>query len=1134
MTTLVLQPEQRINIFAPPSEQPGATDTELLLPRAGATHSDPCCLWTLPSGEGCKGYLAPLHGMRSSLDVRSRKVTIGVLKFHVLDKKTGSGNAARWFSQYFSADNGEQRLLGCLVRAYERLGTGCEWEPYFVGRIYRATKVSLLEYEVEVREINENLDRPVFVGRPHASVDYAELASLMPWHLVNRYHNLSGHGGLPCTKMAPAGAHLCRIQLPTSAPMDQWCIVGLALGERSTGLAPSTFQNFGVYAYAKDNVRVRCTVGATTGEFWLRSLFCRADKFHAVAMQASVAEVDPTDPYYLPWASLGATGTAMEVEFFAVDRLRGQQGLLVDWVHPVRMMRDLVDGYYGQLSPTGAPTWHVPRDTSVGSIWDTLEADTSFPLASFVITRAAKTAEPKLNDWMEKHLCKPFGLAYKIDGSGLFTPIDVRRGAAVVALPTITDDDLVSDIAGEGFEQSVGTAITQADVLYYGDHELPANTPSIDEATFPDHPPALLKAVEHLGRAFDQLAEVDVGHRPFEIDAIGLRYSPDLVSLSGTAYQEAIDRVATALAGDFIALYGRGGLEVQLLCRRTAIAQGTTVGDRRFLEVSGLLNPESLLYDDGVLLGRCIERAEDEAHIRLGFLIEGTSDVALAPTLGALALGTPVALGQTVDLPVTPNAQSEPVEIWIAITDTATAVIPVEADGRWQLIAQGITTAQTYNIRPLPENARIWARARTNPAYRGQKKQASAWVYPTAPGYVDTTAGTPVSGVTVSQITATTAEVTWSGGGDNQLARVYRRLGASTAGPWLDSELMSESLQPPRRYVTFGMAPSTQYTVAVAVLDPVHGAFNPVGTATFTTTASVTQCPRPAGILTVPGTSILVRVFSADISLDIEVERAPDSGGSPDLLTSELFVIPRHGDYLDPLPSDKSVWWYRARHIATAAGLLPSDWTGWVSGIADTKWIGPPPTTDPNDPTLDPGRPSPGNPILAPALPSFTVAQSSAAGVGTLTLTVHDPQLRVTAVEFQTFDGTTTSAWIPDASIPYGTTVPYTVQVVSVIRWRVLGYDANSQLVTLGSGEAYFGGNAVLALDDLLDVDAPAPSHGDALVYNSITGNWEAGGVAGAPSGAFVVLPLTTVVGGVPEHVWDANDSLIPTIVPVN
>ena len=30
-----------------------------------------------------------------------------------------------------------------------------------------------------------------------------------------------------------------------------------------------------------------------------------------------------------------------------------------------------------------------------------------------------------------------------------------------------------------------------------------------------------------------------------------------------------------------------------------------------------------------------------------------------------------------------------------------------------------------------------------------------------------------------------------------------------------------------------------------------------------------------------------------------------------------------------------------------------------------------------------------------------------------------------------------------------------------------------------------------------------------------------------------VWLPLTTVVGGVPELVWDADDSLIPTSVPV-
>ena len=39
---------------------------------------------------------------------------------------------------------------------------------------------------------------------------------------------------------------------------------------------------------------------------------------------------------------------------------------------------------------------------------------------------------------------------------------------------------------------------------------------------------------------------------------------------------------------------------------------------------------------------------------------------------------------------------------------------------------------------------------------------------------------------------------------------------------------------------------------------------------------------------------------------------------------------------------------------------------------------------------------------------------------------------------------------------------------------------------------------------------------------------------SGVASGALVVLPLTTVVAGIPELVWDADDSLIPTIVPVS
>lgn len=58
---------------------------------------------------------------------------------------------------------------------------------------------------------------------------------------------------------------------------------------------------------------------------------------------------------------------------------------------------------------------------------------------------------------------------------------------------------------------------------------------------------------------------------------------------------------------------------------------------------------------------------------------------------------------------------------------------------------------------------------------------------------------------------------------------------------------------------------------------------------------------------------------------------------------------------------------------------------------------------------------------------------------------------------------------------------------------------------------------ALVALDG-------APVDGGVPTYDSGTGKH----TSQVPGGG-ACLPLTTVVGGVPELVWDANDSLIPT-----
>jgi hypothetical protein len=76
------------------------------------------------------------------------------------------------------------------------------------------------------------------------------------------------------------------------------------------------------------------------------------------------------------------------------------------------------------------------------------------------------------------------------------------------------------------------------------------------------------------------------------------------------------------------------------------------------------------------------------------------------------------------------------------------------------------------------------------------------------------------------------------------------------------------------------------------------------------------------------------------------------------------------------------------------------------------------------------------------------------------------------------------------------------------------------------------GGTPALSLDDLVDVVISTPALGDALIYDG--SDFVNTPISTDPADdTSAWMPLTTVVGGDPELVWDGDDSLIPTLVPL-
>ena len=88
--------------------------------------------------------------------------------------------------------------------------------------------------------------------------------------------------------------------------------------------------------------------------------------------------------------------------------------------------------------------------------------------------------------------------------------------------------------------------------------------------------------------------------------------------------------------------------------------------------------------------------------------------------------------------------------------------------------------------------------------------------------------------------------------------------------------------------------------------------------------------------------------------------------------------------------------------------------------------------------------------------------------------------------------------------------------------------------VAFVSGGGGGGGGSVAALDDIGDVNAPAPADGDVLTWDAVPGEW----VATAPSGggggtdhiAIPVLTPGTIVDY--EIVWDSSGEIVYTVEP--
>lgn len=764
-----LSPRYELTLYKPKVEDPTESAILTQLEDAGQLF----VVTTDPSD--AHPYLAIPEGRGGQIQEPERRVEIGSSTVRVLDARM-TGQLDRWVTRFVGDTVGRNRLKGIKARVREWDSAAAQWVTLYTRRV-RSVRMasSKLWIDFELKDVVDDLDTDVFVGPPHASVDYVGRGSLLPAGMVELWGELS-HVVLPLrgTMKAAVGGGI--ITIDRTAVTHGRDIIIRELYDRVWAESESSgFMGLLSAEYIRTiRVRVKIIESAANpgrvgeqGDFRLAKTiglpsafvlgpqiamgFQVDDKQRWRATSVGISELPASEPAHI---TLPAAGDVLEFHVFGRGEATERDPIMIGPVHPARLAEDLLAGKFGPMDEAGEPGISFAASAPA---FAALKADPSFGTVTLIAT------EPRsLRDVLEKTLNLPHGLGYRINELGQYVPLDWRVTQAQLAgLQDIGDEDLRTNKTDTlEWEDAEEGAITKISVTHYSDQpEAPWQEQALPEG-IPDVTALRFTTKKHtrhvlLGR-FGQL-----GERSLSIDAQGIR------DVSSGSSDEASERVRAQLAripDPFRSPFGNGPRYITLTLRRTATVTSCLEGDLRRLTVSAVIDPATRRRG-GPRLARCVQRTPRGQDLILKFLDLGSDVVATAPVFGAVVKNA--ADGRhAIDAPITLNGLGEPVALEYALTSTAVGARPADNDAAWTPAAR-VTETGTPIISPVPAGKRVWLRARTEVDEGADPKIPSGWVYPGA-GYVDTDPLPAPSGLVLAAVGRTI--VATCTGGDAELA----------------------------------------------------------------------------------------------------------------------------------------------------------------------------------------------------------------------------------------------------------------------------------------------------------------------------------------------------------------------------
>lgn len=837
MTLPQMRPAYRATIYAPRGVDP--TETTVLSPIAGASHSDPFQVATVQGLAGFKPYLGWPKGTRGKLDPITKKRTSGTVSLPLQDQRVGSSgsNAVRWATTFLGDSAKRSQLKGCLVRIEEAL----DWDsvaltgtfvPYFTGRV---TKVSLdgpLTITLSLSDLANDFNQPVFLGAPHPSITYAFRASAMPIGLPYQWANVAPFDWITGTIMGGGDAvNLPRFgSIQIDSTIDPWRTVitktmdALRYDSSSTLIVMKNLSTGQTSLYSNKNDSYYLGVAPFSGKgpHW---------RFTNIYQ---IGRIDGPGALDVP-----AAGTHVSFYILPAGAPTPALPMKVQDVHPIQFMMDVADGKFSLSSDSAAVRALAARDTSDGGPWVKLLADPSFGTI-----RPNVEGSVKANEVYEKW-CGPVGIGYDFDGAGKVYPIDLRRSANTVPVALITDTDLAAGTE-PSWDDDQSMALVAVELDYYIDTAVPLGDLTASTDFFPDVPPTMLTSSQAgvivLG---DTTALRDVGDKVQKIDCKALRvgdgeFSPSNPTQSATSVMEAR---LNALGQEILYPFAAGGITGKLPLRRPSPALAVIQNGSYFAHQCTKLPDPATNLRGGARLALCLSRDDQSEKSLISFLDLGSATVAPQPAVTSAALASDDPAG--IDAVGSVTTTEDSVEYWTCVTPPGTSVRPDERDARWLLAGSG--GSGTTRLHGFPSGTRVWIRALERPPLE-RPGLPSAWAYLGGTGYVDMAGLTVVSAVTVPAPTlfANRADVTWTLGDVKQQVEVYVTVGG-VPGTWTLAMLFTVMPAGSTKIRVTNLVGSTGYAVGVLVRDP-RGGPSTMATQTFTTTSTLGTAPAPTAV----------------------------------------------------------------------------------------------------------------------------------------------------------------------------------------------------------------------------------------------------------------------------------------------